>query len=309
MIPDSLKIPRPTQELTILRQLLIRMGLPNNFKLKVERLTKGYAGEKKFFGLLRKSLPPNVMILNNLLLKWNDSVFQLDSLLIFENNIFIFEVKNFEGDFFIRDEKWFTVNNENEISNPLLQIERSTYLLRKLLQQLGHKFTVTSYLAFINNEFTLYHAPLDKNIILPTQLNRFIKNLSTISFKRMKQHQVLVNQLASRHLNISTHQQIPKYDYDDLKKGVICNNCYSFLFPLSRHYLKCKSCKQKVTVESAIIQSVNEFNLLFPDRKITTSAIHEWCKVIKSKNAIRRVLSKHYKKVGKRRHTYYVIPL
>src|SRR5699024_709594 len=167
MIPNLFKTPLPPQELTILRYLQNRMSLPSNLNARLEQLTKGYMGEKKFYELLKEQLPSNFIILNNLLLEYNNSEFQIDSLVIFENKVLIFEVKNFEGEFFIRDDHWFTVKNENEIRNPLLQINRSEHLLRKLLQQLGRKFTVTSYLIFINNEFTLYKAPLNKNIILP----------------------------------------------------------------------------------------------------------------------------------------------
>ncbi|WP_445488357.1 hypothetical protein [Niallia sp. 03133] len=58
-------------------------------------------------------------------------------------------------------------------------------------------------------------------------------------------------------------------------------------------------------VESAIIRCGEEFKLLFPEGKITTTVIYEWCKVIYSKRKIRRVLEKYFKKVGTNWGSYY----
>jgi len=308
MIPEVHKRPSPPRELTILKHLQIRMNLPHNSRLRIDQLTKGFEGEKDFFKRLRKQLPSNAIILNNLLLTYNDNEFQIDTLIISENNIAIIEVKNYEGDFYIKDGDWFIVDNNIEIRNPLHQIGRCEHLLRKLLQQLGHNFKVTAYLIFINDKFTLYQAPLKRNIVFPTQLDRFINNFSSTLFKPQRNHQRLVKQLASRHLNISSNKKLPEYEFNQLIKGIICRECNTFLFSYNRKYVMCKKCGNKKTVESALLKSVDEYKLLFPNKKLTTSSIHEWCKIIKSKQAIRRLLLKHYKQVNYGKYAYYITP-
>jgi hypothetical protein len=67
----------------------------------------------------------------------------------------------------------------------------------------------------------------------------------------------------------------------------------------------CKKCGYKEALEPAVMRSVKEFQILFPDRKITTNTIYDWCEEIISKRRIRRILKSNYKKVGVRQWTYY----
>jgi hypothetical protein len=50
---------------------------------------------------------------------------------------------------------------------------------------------------------------------------------------------------------------------------------------------------------------VGEFKLLFPDRKITTNVIHDWCRVVHSKKTINRILGKNLIIKGVHQWTYY----
>ena len=117
----------------------------------------------------------------------------------------------------------------------------------------------------------LYHAPLNSSIIFPTQLNRFMKKLylsSSISTVHTIYYQI---KLISQHKTDCLFSRIPHYTYDDLQKGIICPECHSFLSRYKEMNLICETCGN---VE---IQSVEEFKLLFPGRKITTNGVYEWC--------------------------------
>lgn len=308
MIPKSLKQPLLPTELIILRSLSKRMNLPTSYKTKINRSLKGYQGEKKFFNLLKKQLPSNATIVNNLRLIHDGNEFQIDSLLISEDCIYLFEIKNYEGDFIVNNDQWFIFKDQNEIRNPLPQIERNEFFFRKFIKQLGYNFPTKSYLIFINNKFTLYNTPLNNSIIYSTQVNRFINSLKANSFKLKNNHQKLLSQLSSRHLTTSNHFQLPKYEFDNLKKGILCSHCHEFLSCFNRYNLKCKKCQNKIKIENAILQSVTEYNHLFPNENITTNTIYKWCNIIKSKKTIRRILSKNFKKVGYGRHAYYIKP-
>jgi hypothetical protein len=175
-------------ELKLLRYLNKRKNLSSKEKLHYLNLEKGYEGESKVAAWL-KNLTSEWIILYDLLLENNNSLFQIDTLLISQNTIYLFEVKNYEGDFFIKADNWYTKSG-NEIKNPLLQLKRSVSLLRRLLQDYNISFSIEAYVIFINPEFTLFQASLNLPIILPTQLNRFMKNLnmnsSTLNEKCIK---------------------------------------------------------------------------------------------------------------------------
>jgi hypothetical protein len=163
-------------------------------------LEKGYEGEKKFEKLLENQLR-DFLILSDLLLEKNNTVFQIDSTLIFQKKIHLFEVKNYEGDFYIEKDIWYS-RSGTEINNPLEQLKRSESLFRRLLQDLRLTLPVEAHLIFINPEFTLYQAPMNLPIILPTQLNHFIKKINMTSSKLNGSHTSWVNLQVKKQIKI-----------------------------------------------------------------------------------------------------------
>ncbi|MBS4204428.1 nuclease-related domain-containing protein [Lederbergia citrea] len=291
-------------ELKQLRYLHIRTNLSEKEKRHFSNLEKGYEGELKF-DMLLDNLSGEWLILSDLLFEVGNTIFQIDSLLISQKGIFLIDVKNFEGDFYIEADRWYTASR-NEIKDPLLQLRRSESLLRRLLQDHKLNLSIEAYLIFINPEFTLYQAPRDLPIIFPTQLNRFMKNLNKRSSKLNEKHSKFADLLVAKHMNESSFTQLPNYDYEQLRKGVICEGCQSFLISVEKYKLACNSCGYKEEIKSAILRSIEELTLLFPDRKITTNAVHEWCEAIVSKKTIERILTKNYKRLGYGWSSYYV---
>ncbi|WP_342430926.1 hypothetical protein [Neobacillus sp. FSL H8-0543] len=119
-------------------------------------------------------------------------------------------------------------------------------------------------------------------------------------------HNNLANQLISLHIPKSPYTQIPPYEYDQLKKEMNCKKCRSFSLKVIDYSVICNQCGCIESVSSTVIRSVEELKFLFPERKITTNEIHEWCGIIDSKKRIRRILGKNYKIVGNHQWSYYV---
>jgi hypothetical protein len=291
-------------ELKLLRCLNIRMNLSVKKTNYYWNLEKGFKGEQKFDVWL-ENLSNDGLILNDLLLESNNTVFQIDTLLISQNTLYLFEVKNYEGDFYVDADRWYTIS-KTEIQNPLLQLKRSESLFRRLLQDLGFNSSIETYLLFVNPDFYLYQAPLNLPIIFPTQLNRFMNKINLSASKLQDRHSKFAEQLVSIHIKESPYTRLPDYNYDKLEKGITCACCYSFIPVFKEDTLVCKVCACKEDVASAVLRSVEEFKILFPDRKITTNTIHEWCKVINSKKTIRRILSKNFKLMGQGKSSNYV---
>lgn len=297
------KIRSKPAKLEILESLDTRMNLLTEDKQNYLNLKKGYEGEG-IFDLLTEKLECDCYILNDLRLKVNNSIFQIDTLIIFQKIIQAFEVKNYEGDFFYEEDKLF-IKNRSEIKDPLLQLRRSESLLRQLFQSLGFSFQIEGSVVFINPEFTLYQAPLNAPIIFPTQLNRYLKRLSTTPSKLNGMHEKLADKLVSLHIDESPYEKLPTYDYSKMKKGLICKVCHSFFIYFLGNKCVCGQCYHVEDVESAVLRHVREFKLLFPEKKITTNGIFEWCEGIDSKKRISRILGKQYKIIGVHQWTYY----
>ncbi|MEH7342884.1 nuclease-related domain-containing protein [Bacillus sp. JJ1532] len=292
-------------ELKFSRYLNAREGLTDSEKIHYLSLEKGFQGEK-MFDSLSASLSNNWLIINDLMLKYNNTVFQIDTLLISSAKIYLLDIKNYEGDYYIKDDRWYKVPKK-EIRNLIHQLQRSETLLRSLLQEIGINIPIESFLIFVNPEFYLYEATLDLPIIFPPQLKGFLKHLNNQPEGYYEKQIKLAKQLVSMHVQVSPYMRIPEYSYDQLKKGLFCLGCQSFnIYNLSRNTLICNECGYKENSTNAVLRGIEEFSFLFPDKKVTTNVIYEWCQVIHSKKTIHRVLSQNFIQVGKRKHSYYV---
>lgn len=297
------KVRNEPSEIQILSSLNTRMKLSDSLQQYYVNLQKGYVGEVMFDSLIDE-LQGNYLVLNDLLFQTNNTTFQIDSMIITSDTIYVFEIKNYQGDFYYESEKIYT-KSHTEIVNPLNQLSRTESLLLQLLKSLGFSMSVKSFIVFIHPEFTMYQSPMNKPFIFPTQINRFLKSFERLSSKLTKKHHLLADRLLASHLKDSPFTQVPSYDYDQLKKGIVCEACRSFLVTIQRYYCICSNCSHAEVVSSAILRSLKEYQLLFPDEKITTNRVFDWCNKIFSKKIIRRVLQSNFNSVGVRQWTYY----
>lgn len=279
------------------------MDLSKKDKQHFFNLQKGYEGEI-VFDSLTEQIQCECFILNDLLLKQNNTTFQIDSLIIFQESIYIFEVKNYEGNYYYESERLYKTP-DSEITNPLNQLTRSESLLRQLLQNMRCSIPIYASVVFIHPEFTLYQTPLNQPFIFPTQVNRYVKKLSKTPSKLNEKHKQLADQLISLHIEDSPFTQLPSYQYNQLQKGVTCCNCISFSIAVEGRVCVCKECGYEEIVATAVMRNVNEFKLLFPDQKITTNIIYDWCQMVNSKTRIKRILEKNFTKVGVHQWSYY----
>src|SRR5699024_1610383 len=169
-------------EFDVLKLLHQRMPLSASGKTKYMNLYKGLEGEQRFSRLLKNRLPSRYVVLTDVLLEQNESEFQLDILVIADDTIYPLEVKNYDGDFVIRNDRWYATAGRREIRNPLHQVSRMEILLRNVLNQGKFNFSIESKVVFTHSEFFLYQAPLDAPLIFPTQINRFIEELVSKPF-------------------------------------------------------------------------------------------------------------------------------
>jgi hypothetical protein len=299
-----LKSRSESDELRILRALNVRKELSAKDKFHYRNLEKGYEGEVKFDHLL-ENLQEERYLINDLLLQVNNSYFQIDTLLISQACIHLLDVKNFEDDFYLKGDRLFALKNDREYKNPVNQLTRSTTLFRQLLQIHKLSYLAESAVVFINPEFTLYQAPMDQPIILPTQVNRFVYDLNHTPSKLNDGHRKLAQKLISLHQTKNPYTNIPEYRYDELQKGRYCLLCGSFVLSVDGHDFVCANCGGHEKIETAILRYIEEYKLLFPDQPITTKSIYEWCGGSLCKKTFYRVLQKNFNAYGKKKSTFY----
>ena len=290
-------------ELKIMNLLEPRMIFTEKERQRHYSLRKGYKGEVQY-DIWMKSLEIQNLTLNDLLLESSSTTFQIDSSVITQNKLFLFEVKDYEGDYYYENERLKLIHGE-EIKDPLLQLKRSTSLFRQLLSSLGFHLEIESYVIFINPEFTLYQAPKNAPIILPSQLNRFMKKLNKRQSTLNNLHQKIADKLLVLHTVDNPYKRVPKYKYEQLKKGIVCGECHSFVDRIVKREFVCSYCGTREKIETNVLRNIEEINLLFPDKKITTTLIYEWSNGTLSRKVIRHILTDNLKVIGTKRHQYF----
>jgi hypothetical protein len=205
----------------------------------------------------------------------------------------------------LEEEKFFK-RPRQEIINPLYQLSRAESLLRQLLLHIGCKTPIESHVVFIHPAFSLYHAPLDQPIIFPTQIYSHLKFISNQAEHQSPPDKRLARKLVELSKSESIYQRVPAYDYDELTKGVFCDSCGTGLLKLDKRTLSCATCGDRESLTKAVLRMVKEFIILFPQVRLTTNQMYEWCGEAVPRRAIRRILSQHYQAVGTGKWTYYV---
>lgn len=119
----------------------------------------GKEGELQAKKILNHYLNENDLLLNNLNISIHGRNTELDYVIINNNGVFIFEVKNFSGKLVGNedDQYWnkYKISRGDkeyikEIRNPIKQLKREIYLLKEYLKYYGVDLWIEGYVLFVN---------------------------------------------------------------------------------------------------------------------------------------------------------------
>ncbi|AEB30681.1 conserved hypothetical protein [Carnobacterium sp. 17-4] len=244
------------------------------------------------------------LVLNDLVLNYRDTVFQIDSLFIANDSIYLYEVKNYTGSYFYKEDSFF-IESGYQILNPLRQLDRSVTYLQNVLLRLGYRLPIHPIVVFINPEFTLYSILPNERFLFSYQLPKHLNALFNQTFSIKQEHLNLAHKLKEVHNENYRPDNLPIYQLGQLKNGILCPICFSLSHTDTRQNYLCTACEHQETITNAIERSIKEFKLLFPDNLMTTSQIYEWCGKNYSRKRIRMVLKLNYQSHLSRKMTYY----
>lgn len=296
----KMQLPIPNQ-LIYWHSLNKRAALTQKQKKYYENIKKGFAGEKIWYSWLNE-LSQEVIILHDLTFIHNTSAIQIDFLCIFEKSMIAFEVKNYKGEVHVEGDRWKS-GAGNEINNPLLQYLRSKSLLSPFLKNLKVNLPLEYYIVFVNPEFFPYQLPYSKHVILPQQLKRFWNNLNQMSSVLTHRHEEIKNRIISQEEKYASRTVI--CELTDLKKGISCPDCEGFMMKKKRN-VYCEQCDKPLTFDNAILSNIKELEMVFPEKKLSTSLVYEWCGREISYDVVYRVLKANFKQLGRNKNRYYV---
>lgn len=275
------------------------MNLSDEHKRELINLEKGYKGEELFDRTVKKYLTSEFIVLNDLLLNYKGASFQIDSLIISNDSIHVYEVKNYSGEYKYSAGQFSTLSG-HEITNPLNQLNRTVNMMRKIMRDWDITLELKAHIIFINPHFTLYNALHTDPIILPTNIDEHFNKLNNQSRSLDKIHHFIAGKLNQSHLEeVPFQRQLPDYKWDDMTKGLSCPNCFEFKVSLTQRKYSCRHCLSESELDHLIFDHIKKFCFLFPQEKLTVSALYTWLNGEITHHRIRKVLSKRLIPVGK----------
>lgn len=278
-----------------------RMDLASNDDDYYRELQKEYEGAEQFDELTEK-FNGHCLILNDLQLKIRGETNQIDALHIFSDRIVLYKIINYEGEHFW-DKCTLTQSGEGLLENPALELHQNWARLEMQLLDWGLQMKVEAFVVYINPEFTLYNAPSDDHLLLPSQIPEYFRELSADDALPPEQMK-----LADRLLGLNNQDypiRMPKYHFDQLRKGIPCTTCGALLEIHSGRHQACGKCGKRVNVKTAIKAGISDFRLLFPKEPVTSSRMVEWCGARQS-DRIYRILKDAYISEGNGRRRCYI---
>ena len=295
--------PRKTPTHKVLALLRVRGKLSELEEARLYRLEKGHEGERHFAEMLSEALHQSYITLYGIMLEHNDSLFQIDSMIISQGTIYLLDIKYYSQEYYYHHNDFYSIKNKEKIDNPLHQLERCEALLQKLLKKHNFHYKIESHVVFIHPEYTLFSAPINQKILLRSQLPRFIRRLNRTPVHITAAELRLRDFIFQRHQEKTIYDDAQFPDLDHIKKGILCLNCAAEMKShrengRSGAKLQCSKCGKTELAESAVLRTTIEFHTLFPDEMITTTAIRAWCNNLISIKVIRRTLNKYLLKQG-----------
>lgn len=289
--------------LIILESLYHRKTLPFQDKKRYENQVKGFDGEQKFDHFINHPQQQG-FIINDLFLSSQETNYQFDSILVLNKQVNIYEVKNYTGSYRYEDGTLFSKTGYS-LQDPIGQVNRKkSYLHNRLLTE-GYPHKMNAYVVFINPDFYIYSLPLTESILFAGQLERHFNEVTSSTGPRNAQDKSLAQSLVNQHNENYRPDNLPSYHFKELKKGILCDNCFSFNFTDTRQTRICTSCGYREKITDAIYRSVLEFQVLFPEIPISVSTIYHWCGNVYTKSRIRRLLNKKMIQYSNGPMTYY----
>lgn len=307
-------------EILILAALLRRLR-PDHPKIpqiqaELGKRKKGYRGELSlnyYFDLIDT---PGYLILHNIRIYDGKSYFQIDTLIITSSFYLILEIKNIGGTLYFEDESKQmirTYNNEEEgMSNPILQAGRHSYQLKKWLTLRKLPILPIEYLVVFSDPKTIIKASKPSIFTkvlqsqnLPFTFKKIEKRhqIETLTMKEMRKIAAIIE----KYHTPNRPQLLSKFSIvqSDIQKGVICPKCFALPMIRKKGFWHCDKCHTKSA--DAHIEALRDY-AMFINSTVTNQEVRQFLQISSSKVARNILESMNLSSKGKTKSTTYSLP-
>ena len=264
---------RKPYELKLLKHMLNRGLLSLEEQRKLNRLQTGFKGEEMVDAFLKETWLTGVYY-PDLILSVNGQTIQIDAVVCMKNDLYVFEIKNYSGQFTCFNEEW-RLSGGQLIANPLTQLNRMTTIFRQFLQESGWThLKVHAFAVFPNPDFTLFGAEMNDPIIVRSQFSLLTERMRKNQSMPSKQ---LLKHFDQQQIPTSSHSlQLPELKNKSIKTGLFCSQCNGHIIEVSQRNLRCAACGQIESKKEGAKRLIQEIRMLAPHLKITGGLLNQW---------------------------------
>ncbi|WP_430784526.1 nuclease-related domain-containing protein [Virgibacillus flavescens] len=307
-----------------LEALLRRIPLNHPQRIRVEedlrKYNSGYRGEQSIDYHLNFLENDDYIIFHGLRLPWkNDFHFQIDTLLLATNCIFLLEVKNIAGTIFFDTSSQQMIRSleekEESYPCPILQSNRHVIQLNEWLRH--HRFTnipIIPYIIFTNSSSILKTSPSNQDVFdkiftsasFPPEINTARKKYSSKLLNKPK-----IDRLTN--LFLTEHRE---YEPDILKKfkvapsellsGMGCPACNKLSINRKNGKWRCQLCEGSFPV--SFFQTLMDFRLLISST-ISNKQFRQFTNLTSPSVATKQLLKMNFQYTGSYKNRKYQLSL
>lgn len=289
-----------------LEALKWRMPLASEQLYYLDNLQRGYEGEREFKKFVDSYIGDSAVLITDFTFSVDGTVRQIDAFIIFNDAVIIFEVKNYQGDYLFKNGEFYNTKYRDKIKSPIEQLDNTVILLKRLYKKIGMHIPIKSYVVFIGEDFHLYEAPRNINIVMRSQLPKFLNELR-LTYRRADETIMEFVTTLNGFKHLEERRLHIEYSYDSLKKSLFCSEDGGELVLNNRTYYECPKCYKKISIEDVVLQAILDFHTLFPEKKLTISTLYNFTGGRISKYHYRKLLKKNFKRLGNGRSVHYTV--
>ncbi|WP_414052962.1 nuclease-related domain-containing protein [Macrococcus animalis] len=288
----------PTEYQAYLLDVENRIVLDDLDTMNLKRFHQGYDGEFLFYDMIKD--------IEGCIVLWDISLetpgrAQFDFIVITEDCIFHFDVKNFSGKYTYKDGNF--ISSKQYVSSDVLpRLKRGHQVMRQFLAQSGIDISYYSKVVFINETFQLKGFEASELVLFAKDVDKVRDYLS--SKKLITQEMIdLGNELLYHHKPNNYFERIHYYSVEEMRKGVRCIKCrrIGMRHDKGEKYMKCQ-CGFKESNVDVILRTYEMLKRLGVT-KVTVALLVEWTSL--NLRCVQKIVQKNFKQCGRSKATYY----
>ena len=280
-----------SEELKYYELLKSRRSLEKEEQSRYLSLLRGYQGECQLDNYIETIIGDTTYYIKDLTLHHSRTT-QIDSLLMTNDTMYQFEVKNYSSNLVWDGYDWKFDSGFCLSDDPSVQLMRSCNILKALLQELGYKKKLIPILVFINPDtFVDLRSETSVKTLRSYEIRNFLEEIKSSYFAGTSTDRKWKNQICQSLLKCKSEWRFETPKDIDVPKGVICSECGNTNLVFTNQLVKC-SCGKIERKGDALIRTIKEAQQLLPDFKLKRKNVRDFTEDAFSVSSITRALRK-----------------